>query len=214
MPTMSLEIRLLEIAAGATNVMVHWLVQSAVVIAVGLLAGRMLRLRGAAVQSAVYRTTLVVAIACPLVTWLLSAAGISFGTLSLPAIQVASVEEVVIETAAIPNPNGPKIVSPDLTAVTPEPATEFNDNRHLPDPGPRRHEIEDRDSPRFMERADTTTRRPAPNENELTSANSFILPPSLPSEKRRTGDRCGSFSQRSPWARWLFRCSGWRVLCG
>ena len=184
MPTMSLEIRLLEIAAGATNVMVHWLVQSAVVITVGLLAGRMLRSRGAAVQSAVYRTTLVVAIASPLVTWLLSAAGLSFGTLSLPAIQVASVEEVVIETADIPNPIGPKIVSPELTAVTPEPATEFNDNRHLPDPDPRRHEIEDRDSQRFMGHADTANRRPAPNENELAPANATILPPSLPSAKK------------------------------
>ena len=202
MPTMSLEIRLLEIAAGATNLMVHWLVQSAVVIAIGLLAGRMLRSHGAAVQSAVYRTTLVVAIACPLVTWLLSAVGLSIGKFSLPAIQVASVAEVVIETADIPNPTGTKIVSTELTAVTPGPATEFNDNRYLPNLGPRRHEMEDRDSQRLLGRADTANRRPAPNENESPLRPiATILPPSLPSAKKPDRRPAWVVQPARPWAR-------------
>jgi beta-lactamase regulating signal transducer with metallopeptidase domain/uncharacterized GH25 family protein len=184
MPIMSLEIRLLEIAAGATNVMIHWLVQSTVVIAVGLLAGRILRSRGAAVQSAVYRTTLVVAIACPLVTRLLSAAGLSFGTLSLPAIQVASVEEMPIETADMPNPMEPRIVSPNFTAAAPDPAAMFDDNRRLPVSGPRRHELEDRDSQRLMGRADTAVHPPTPVESKFSPASSSVAPAAVPSAKK------------------------------
>ena len=58
--------------------------QSTLLIALGLLAGWVLRTRGAAVQSAVYRITLAAALACPLVAPLLSAAGIPGLHVNLP----------------------------------------------------------------------------------------------------------------------------------
>jgi beta-lactamase regulating signal transducer with metallopeptidase domain/protocatechuate 3,4-dioxygenase beta subunit len=94
MPTLPLGIRLLELAAGLTDVAAHWFLQSTLVIAAGLVAGRLLRRRGAAVQSVVYRTTLAVALVCPLVTGLLSRAGVSLALLRLPEIRVAQVEQL------------------------------------------------------------------------------------------------------------------------
>ncbi|WP_165226824.1 M56 family metallopeptidase [Aquisphaera insulae] len=52
-----------------------WLLQSTVLLAVGLAAGRLLRRCGPAVQSAVYRTTLAAVLVCPLASALLAAAG-------------------------------------------------------------------------------------------------------------------------------------------
>ena len=65
-----------------------WLIQSTLLIAIGLFAARILRRRGSAVQSAVYRTTLVVTLLCPLAGFVLSVAGVT-GCLigfSLPAL--------------------------------------------------------------------------------------------------------------------------------
>ncbi len=42
-----------------------WLCQSSALLALGLVAGRVLRGRGPAVQSAVYRTTLGAVLVCP-----------------------------------------------------------------------------------------------------------------------------------------------------
>ena len=43
-----------------------WMVQSTALLALGLLAGRLVRKAGAAVQSGVYRTTLAAVLVCPL----------------------------------------------------------------------------------------------------------------------------------------------------
>ncbi|HEV3137918.1 MAG TPA: M56 family metallopeptidase, partial [Pirellulales bacterium] len=83
---------LLEIAGGVTQLAAHWLLQSTIVIAAGLGAGRLLKGRGPAVESAVYRTTLIMTLVVPAAAWLLSAAGMSFATLDLPAVRVAVVE--------------------------------------------------------------------------------------------------------------------------
>ena len=50
----------------------HWVIQSSLLILVGLVAARLLRKRGAAFQSAIYRTTLMAACVCPFATWSLS----------------------------------------------------------------------------------------------------------------------------------------------
>ena len=54
------------------SVLLHWVLQSSLLILIGLLAARLLRKRGAAIQSAIYRTTLIAALICPLATWGLS----------------------------------------------------------------------------------------------------------------------------------------------
>lgn len=58
--------------------------QSTLLIALGLLVGWVLRARGASVQSAVYRITLAVALACPLVAPLLATAGLPGWHVNLP----------------------------------------------------------------------------------------------------------------------------------
>lgn len=52
------------------------LLQSTVLIGLGLVAGRLLRTRGAALQSAVYRTTLVAVVLCPAASLLWDRAGV------------------------------------------------------------------------------------------------------------------------------------------
>ncbi|MEJ7637908.1 MAG: hypothetical protein WKF75_07990 [Singulisphaera sp.] len=62
-----------------------WLAQSSVLLVLGLLAGRVLRRSGPAVQSGVYRTTLAAVLVCPVVSALLGAAGFDGLTLRLPS---------------------------------------------------------------------------------------------------------------------------------
>ena len=55
-----------------SDFVLHWVIQSSLLILVGLVAARLLRKRGAAFQSAIYRTTLMAACVCPFATWSLS----------------------------------------------------------------------------------------------------------------------------------------------
>ena len=61
-----------------------WLAQSTVLLVIGLLAGRLVRKSGPAVQSAVYRTTLAAVLVCPVASALLSWAGFDGFNLRLP----------------------------------------------------------------------------------------------------------------------------------
>ena len=61
-----------------------WLCQSSALLALGLLAGRMLRRSGPAVQSAVYRTALAAVLVCPVTSILLARAGFGGVVLRLP----------------------------------------------------------------------------------------------------------------------------------
>ncbi len=62
-----------------------WLVQSSVLLALGLAAGRVLRRSGPAVQSGVYRTTLLAVVVCPFASAVLGAAGFDGLSLRLPS---------------------------------------------------------------------------------------------------------------------------------
>jgi hypothetical protein len=62
-----------------------WVVQSAAILTVGLLAGRLLRRRGPAVQSTLYRTLLVAVLLCPIASIALTAMGITGFVVRLPA---------------------------------------------------------------------------------------------------------------------------------
>ncbi len=66
------------------GVVVTWLVQSTALLALGLLAGHLLKRAGAAVQSGVYRTTLAAVLVCPFASAILSAAGYDGLTIRLP----------------------------------------------------------------------------------------------------------------------------------
>src|SRR3954468_21297742 len=79
-----------------------WLVQSSVLLALGLLAGRCLRRSGPAVQSAVYRTTLAAVLACPVASALLAGAGFDGVTTRLPSPAARDAPAPVSPTAAPP----------------------------------------------------------------------------------------------------------------
>jgi beta-lactamase regulating signal transducer with metallopeptidase domain len=63
----------------------NWLLQSSVLLVLGLAAGRLARGRGPAIQSAVYRTTLAAVLVCPIASAMLGAAGVDGFSLRLPA---------------------------------------------------------------------------------------------------------------------------------
>jgi beta-lactamase regulating signal transducer with metallopeptidase domain len=81
---LSTQIALVDGATGTLEFAVNWLLQSSLLIAVGLVIARLLRQRGSAVQSVVYRTTMAAVLICPLATWGLSQAGVSGWSVQLP----------------------------------------------------------------------------------------------------------------------------------
>jgi beta-lactamase regulating signal transducer with metallopeptidase domain/protocatechuate 3,4-dioxygenase beta subunit len=72
----------------AAGMILNGAVQSTVLLAVALLAGRLLRRRGPAVQSALYRTTLVAVILCPVASMTMAAVGFNGVLIRLPAPEV------------------------------------------------------------------------------------------------------------------------------
>ena len=72
-----IELALVDWAQGAVEFAANWLLQSTVLILAGLAVGRLLLRQGSAVQSVVFRTTLVSVLLCPLLTWAISTAGVS-----------------------------------------------------------------------------------------------------------------------------------------
>ncbi len=73
-----------EFSGALVRLGTDWLLQSTLLIVLGLLGGGLLRAKRAAAQSAVYRITLVAVLACPLVSLLLRAADIPGLHVELP----------------------------------------------------------------------------------------------------------------------------------
>src|SRR5580693_8178733 len=63
-----------------------WLIQSTVLLTVGLLAGRFLKGRGPAVQSALYRTILVAVLVCPIASTAIAAMGFPGLVIRIPGV--------------------------------------------------------------------------------------------------------------------------------
>ncbi len=81
------------ITAGSSapaELLLTWLVQSTVLLALGLLIGKASRRWGPAVQSAVYRTTLAAVLLCPVVSMGMAAMGLGGLVLRLPDLAGAS----------------------------------------------------------------------------------------------------------------------------
>src|SRR5690242_1507932 len=114
----------LNFARGAAGLAVNWLIQSTLLIVGGIVVGRLLRHRGSAVQSAVYRTTLVAVVVCPLATWGLSLLGVTGWSLQMPAAYTA---------AAIPVPAESRVtVDVPLVDIKPTPMATVEDHRTGP----------------------------------------------------------------------------------
>ncbi len=108
--------RCLDGAANLAQFGANWLVQSSLLLVVGFSVGRLLRGRGSAVQSTIYRTTLVAVLACPLVTWMLAMAGIPGSSINLPAAW-AFRDSKGATLLADANPSRPVLNSPGLGGV-------------------------------------------------------------------------------------------------
>lgn len=94
----------------------NWLLQSSLLILAGLCIGWCTRRRGSAVQSVVYRTTLLAVLICPLATWVLSLAGVSGWSVDMPvAWNKETADSPAPETVALVSPlSEPKEATPGL----------------------------------------------------------------------------------------------------
>ena len=93
MNSLNPEMAIMSAAAGAVEFAINWLVQSTLLIIAGLLLARYLQRKGAAVQSLIYRTTLVAVLLCPIATWGLGRIGVSGWSITLaPAYQMTRID--------------------------------------------------------------------------------------------------------------------------
>lgn len=98
------------ITAGSSapaELLLTWLAQSSVLLAIGLIVGRASRRWGPAVQSAIYRTALGAVLLCPIGSFAMAAMG--FGGLMLRLPELASIDQ-----------SPPTVVAP-TTPITPAP---------------------------------------------------------------------------------------------
>ncbi|WP_010585136.1 M56 family metallopeptidase [Schlesneria paludicola] len=103
------------------------LLQTGLVIGFGLLAARILRHQGAALQSAILRTTLLATLFCPIASWFLASAGISGFRIDLashnqntnprPVVAPTSPEDATIVQQAGPTTINEAPPFPDTTTV-------------------------------------------------------------------------------------------------
>jgi beta-lactamase regulating signal transducer with metallopeptidase domain len=97
-----LQAGLLESCEHISSAVVHfgfdWLLQSTLLVSLGLLAAKIFRPKGTAVQSVIYRMTLAAALACPIVSLLLGTAGVCGFDLNLIAGVPAAASRPSYET--------------------------------------------------------------------------------------------------------------------
>jgi hypothetical protein len=90
-----------NVAIHTVEFAINWLLQSSLLLAIGLGLGGLLRPQGSAVQSAVYRTTMVAVLVCPLATWGLARMGVSGWSVRLPREgerKLVGVDDVGVES--------------------------------------------------------------------------------------------------------------------
>ena len=119
---------LIDAAAAAVEFGANWLLQSTLLVALGLVAGRLLQRRGAAVQSAIYRTTLAAVFICPIASWMLALAGASGWSLAMPAAWTYVEAEPIVASAALPAVESPALSEPAVVeAALPEQSRPTNE---------------------------------------------------------------------------------------
>src|SRR5262245_2655348 len=98
-----------NVGTGIVEFLIHWWLQSTLLIAVGLLIGALLKNCGAALQSVVYRVTFVAALLCPFATAILTIGGASGWSLRLsveqPKQEVTSLAAALTEQSNTRMPN-------------------------------------------------------------------------------------------------------------
>ena len=84
MSMLELNLVVLKVSSVVAALAINWLLPSTLLISVGLFAAWLLRSRGSAFQSVVYRTTLAAVVACPFVSFALSCNNTNGWSLRLP----------------------------------------------------------------------------------------------------------------------------------
>jgi len=106
----------------------NWLLQSTLLLGTGLAIGKLLGKQGSAVQSAIYRTTLVAVLLCPIATWGLSQAGILGWSMKLPQGQSNQPSSMAAadfaEPVLVASPSLELIDAPVSTKVFETPSTD------------------------------------------------------------------------------------------
>ena len=111
----------LDLATFCAEFGLTWFCQSGALLAIGLSAGRLLRSRGPAVQSAIYRTTLGAVLVCPVGSALLAALGVDGVTLHLPVASLTS------PPAGLPPARSPVVPAPQVAPVASLPASALDE---------------------------------------------------------------------------------------
>ncbi len=78
------DLLILSSSCAVTIFALNWMLQTTFLIAMGLCAGRLLQRRGAAFQSAIYKTTLAVVFVCPIASFAVSSAGLDLWSIESP----------------------------------------------------------------------------------------------------------------------------------
>ena len=116
MDWLSTQTFLIDFLASVIGFASNWMLQSTLLASIGLLVGRLLRRRGSAVQSVVYRTALVAALICPVATFALSQAGFNGWSIEMPRAWVAQPTQVPADeggglTIVAVDPTSPNFVT-------------------------------------------------------------------------------------------------------
>jgi beta-lactamase regulating signal transducer with metallopeptidase domain len=113
---------MLELPRMSVALAVNWLLQSTLLLAAGLAIGSLMRRRGAALQSLIYRTTLVAALTCPVATKALSMCGMCGWSLEMPptwSLESKVAAPVSPLVATLPTDSRTMVpVKPDLRLVS------------------------------------------------------------------------------------------------
>lgn len=112
---LELETNFFDAARVATGLATNWLIQSTLLIAGGLAVGFLIRHRGSAVQSAVYRTTLVAVLLCPFAAWSLSRLGVSGWSLAMPSAYEVATKTAPPAAVAVPETAPPTEITANST---------------------------------------------------------------------------------------------------
>ncbi len=121
--------------AAVATVALDWLIQSSVLLGLGLLAGRALRRAGAAVQSTAYRTALVAALLCPVASALLASAGLGGLVIRLPGRPASGTAATTTAGDPMPTPAVDLAgVAPGRSVLAPREGPGEDARRREPDP--------------------------------------------------------------------------------
>ena len=160
---LNLQMSALDTATTGISFAANWMLQSSVLISVGLAMGWLLRKQGAAVQSVVFRTTMLAALVCPLATIGLSLTGASGWSVSMPSAwsRQAEAPNAAQNSPQMHKYSGTPHTESNRVAAVPRELPHLSDGKQAPQPmSSSQHSLAREEAPAVV--ASTT----GPNANE------------------------------------------------